>query len=96
MIDKYMGDCVMAVFGMPHSICPNHAEQACLTAIEVEKKVDELKALYKERGLPDINVGTGINTGIAILGNMGSKTRFDYSVIGDAVNLAATIRSNRS
>jgi adenylate cyclase len=91
-IDKYMGDCIMAFWNAPLD-CPNHAEQACLTAIEVEKKVDELKALYKERGLPDINVGTGINTGTCIVGNMGSETRFDYSVIGDAVNLAARLEA---
>jgi adenylate cyclase len=91
-IDKYMGDCIMAFWNAPLD-CPNHAEQACLTAIEVEKKVDELKALYKERGLPDINVGTGINTGTCIVGNMGSETRFDYSVIGDAVNLASRLEA---
>jgi adenylate cyclase len=49
---------------------------------------------YKERGLPDINVGTGVNTGDCIVGNMGSETRFDYSVIGDAVNLSCKTRSD--
>ena len=60
---------------------------------EIEDKVKELKVLYKERGLPDINVGTGVNTGTAIVGNMGSKTRLDYSVVGDAVNLAARLEA---
>jgi adenylate cyclase len=72
---------------------PNHAEMAVKSAIEIEAKTLELKALYKERGLPDINVGTGVNTGTAIIGNMGSTTRFDFSVIGDAVNLAARLEA---
>ena len=63
------------------------------SAIEIEAKTLELKARYKERGLPDINVGTGVNTGTAIVGNMGSTTRFDFSVIGDAVNLAARLEA---
>jgi adenylate cyclase len=71
----------------------DHAEMAVKSAIEIEAKTKELKALYKERGLPDINVGTGVNTGTAIIGNMGSTNRFDYSVIGDAVNLAARLEA---
>ena len=92
MIDKFMGDCIMAVFSAP-IVMENHAEMAVKSAIEIEQKTLELKKLYKERGLPDINVGTGVNTGTAILGNMGSSTRFDYSVIGDAVNLAARLEA---
>jgi adenylate cyclase len=71
----------------------NHAEMAVKSALEIEAKTLELKARYKERGLPDINVGTGVNTGPAIIGNMGSSTRFDFSVIGDAVNLAARLEA---
>ena len=92
MIDKFMGDCCMGVFGAPLDM-KNHAEMAIKTAYEVEQKVIELKKLYKERGLPDINVGTGVNTGTAVVGNMGSETRLDYSVIGDAVNLAARLEA---
>ena len=92
MIDKFMGDCVMCVFNAPLDM-KNHAEMAIKTAYEVEQKVIELKKLYKERGLPDINVGTGVNTGTAVVGNMGSETRLDYSVIGDAVNLAARLEA---
>jgi len=87
-IDKYMGDCIMAFWNAPLP-CENHAEMAVKSAIQIEAKTNELKETYKERGLPDINVGTGINTGDCIVGNMGSESRFDYSVIGDAVNLAA-------
>jgi adenylate cyclase len=92
MIDKFMGDCIMAIFSAPITMV-NHAEMAIKSAMEIEAKTIELKAKYKERGLPDINVGTGVNTGIAIIGNMGSETRFDYSVIGDAVNLAARLEA---
>jgi adenylate cyclase len=91
-IDKYMGDCIMAFWNAPLP-CENHAEMAVLSAMEIEEKTNELKELYSERGLPDINVGTGINTGDCIVGNMGSETRFDYSVIGDAVNLAARLEA---
>ena len=92
MIDKFMGDCIMAVFNAPIDM-PNHAEMAVKSAMEIEAKTKELRALYKERGLPDINVGTGVNTGTAIIGNMGSSIRFDFSVIGDAVNLAARLEA---
>ena len=91
-IDKYMGDCIMAFWNAPLP-CENHAEMAVKSAIEIEVKTNELKDVYKKRGLPDINVGTGVNTGDCIVGNMGSESRFDYSVIGDAVNLAARLEA---
>ena len=91
-IDKYMGDCIMAFWNAPLP-CANHAEMAVKSAIEIEAKTNELKDIYKKRGLPDINVGTGVNTGDCIVGNMGSESRFDYSVIGDAVNLAARLEA---
>ena len=91
-IDKYMGDCIMAFWNAPLK-CDNHAEMAVKSALEIEEKTNELKKIYKSRGLPDINVGTGVNTGDCIVGNMGSESRFDYSVIGDAVNLAARLEA---
>ena len=91
-IDKYMGDCIMAFWNAPLP-CENHAELAVKSAIEIEAKTNELKDIYKVRGLPDINVGTGVNTGDCSVGNMGSESRFDYSVIGDAVNLAARLEA---
>ena len=94
-IDKFMGDCIMAFWNAPLP-CHNHAEMAVKSAIEIEEEVNELKRIYKERGLPDIRVGTGINTGDCIVGNMGSESRFDYSVIGDAVNLAARLEATAS
>ena len=94
-IDKYMGDCIMAFWNAPLP-CNNHAEMAVKSAIEIEEEVNELKRIYEDRGLPDIRVGTGINTGTCIVGNMGSESRFDYSVIGDAVNLAARLEATAS
>jgi adenylate cyclase len=91
-IDKYMGDCIMAFWNAPLS-CENHAEMAVKASIQIEQKTNELRKHYEELGLPPINVGTGINTGDCIVGNMGSETRFDYSVIGDAVNLAARLEA---
>ena len=93
-IDKYMGDCIMAFWNAPLP-CENHAELAIKSAIEIEEATTELNKQFKEQGLdlPPINVGTGVNTGICIVGNMGSETRFDYSVVGDAVNLAARLEA---
>ena len=91
-IDKYMGDCIMAFWNAPLD-CENHAEMAVKTAIQCAEETDKIKAEFKERGLPDINIGSGVNTGTCIVGNMGSEMRLDYSVIGDAVNLAARLEA---
>ena len=91
-IDKYMGDCIMAFWNAPLD-CPNHAEMAVKTSIECAVETDKIKAEFKAKGLPDINIGSGVNTGICIVGNMGSEMRLDYSVIGDAVNLAARLEA---
>tara|TARA_R110000737_G_scaffold353296_1_gene403919 strand:- start:12258 stop:14120 length:1863 start_codon:yes stop_codon:yes gene_type:complete len=91
-IDKYMGDCIMAFWNAPLDN-PNHAEMAVKTAIECAEETEKLKQEFKEKKLPEINIGSGVNTGTCIVGNMGSDTRFDYSVIGDAVNLAARLES---
>ena len=92
-IDKYMGDCIMAFWNAPLD-CEDHAEMAVKTAIECAEETDKIKAEFKERGLPDINIGSGVNTGICIVGNMGSEMRLDYSVIGDSVNLAARLEAS--
>ena len=89
-IDKYMGDCIMAFWNAPLDE-PNHADLAVQTSIEIESEANELIKYLEEKGLPRIDVGIGINTGTCIVGNMGSETRFDYSAIGDAVNLAARL-----
>ena len=81
-IDKYMGDCIMAFWNAPLD-CPNHQEKAILAAYKMREKMRELKLGF--------NIGIGINTGTAVVGNMGSEQRFDYSVLGDAVNLASRL-----
>jgi len=92
-VDKYMGDCIMAFWNAPLD-CENHAEMAVRTSMECAVETENLKAAWKEKGLPEINIGSGVNTGTCIVGNMGSSTRFDYSVIGDAVNLAARLEAS--
>ena len=91
-IDKYMGDCIMAFWNAPLDN-KYHAEMACLSAIEIEQELEIIQNEFKRKNLPSINVGIGINTGDCIVGNMGSVSRFDYSVIGDAVNLAARLEA---
>jgi adenylate cyclase len=91
-IDKYMGDCIMAFWNAPLD-CPNHAEMAVKTSVECAKETVKIKEEFKQKGLPEINIGSGVNTGTCIVGNMGSDMRFDYSVIGDAVNLAARLEA---
>ena len=89
-IDKYMGDCIMAFWNAPLD-CEDHAQKAVDASREISEKADELIKELEEQGLPRIDVGIGINTGECIVGNMGSELRFDYSVIGDAVNLASRL-----
>ena len=91
-IDKYMGDCIMSFWNAPLD-CENHADLAVKSALEVLEATKELNEELKPLNLPPINVGIGISTGECIVGNMGSEIRFDYSVIGDAVNLGARLES---
>ena len=91
-VDKYMGDCIMAFWNAPLP-CENHAEMAVKTSIECAVETEALKQSFMDKGLPEINIGSGVNTGTCIVGNMGSDSRFDYSVIGDAVNLAARLEA---
>jgi len=91
-IDKYMGDCIMAFWNAPLP-CEKHSEMALKSAMEIELLTERLNKDLKEKGLdlPPVVIGTGINTGPCIVGNMGSESRFDYSVVGDAVNLGARL-----
>lgn len=92
-IDKYMGDCIMAFWNAPLDV-DNHAELAVKTALEMQAELKLLNQELSTEGLPTINIGIGINTGEALVGNMGSEQRFDYSVIGDDVNLASRLESS--
>jgi len=91
-VDKFMGDCIMAFWNAPLDT-KDHQMLAVLTAAQMQSELAMLNAQLKEENLPNINIGIGINTGEALVGNMGSDQRFDYSVIGDPVNLAARLES---
>jgi len=85
MVDKYIGDAMMAIFNAPINL-PNHETLAVLCAEEIQENI-------KKADL-SVEIGIGVNTGYAVIGNMGSNTRFDYTAIGDAVNLAARLESS--
>ncbi|MEK7389098.1 MAG: adenylate/guanylate cyclase domain-containing protein [Elusimicrobiota bacterium] len=95
-IDKYMGDCIMAFWNAPMDV-PDHARRACAAALAMHGRLAELNALWQEqaksagRRLPLIEIGTGLNTGPCVVGNMGSTLRVDYTVLGDDVNLASRL-----
>jgi adenylate cyclase len=89
-IDKYMGDCVMAFWGAPVDI-PNHAFLSVKTAMEMANAVRKLNEEHRAKGIPEIGVGIGLNTGTMCVGDMGSHLRRSYTVIGDSVNLGSRL-----
>lgn len=96
-LDKYIGDAVVAMFGAPVRL-PDHAYRACVTALNVQRKLDELRAKWTAEGRwPELvchmRSRIGLNTGTCVIGNMGSRTRFNYTMMGDDVNLAARMES---
>jgi len=90
-IDKYMGDCVMAFWGAPAQT-NNHAHQAVLAALDMVDALAEINQVQHRLGLPDVQVGIGINTGMMCVGDMGSDIRRSYTAVGDAANLAARLQ----
>jgi len=89
-IDKYMGDCVMAFWGAPVET-PDHAVLAVKSAISMAHAVRGINDEHRSRGLPEIGIGIGLNTGVMCVGDMGSNIRRAYTVIGDSVNLGARL-----
>ncbi|MBN1540938.1 adenylate/guanylate cyclase domain-containing protein [candidate division KSB1 bacterium] len=89
-LDKFIGDEIMALFGAPYSFA-DHAERACIAALEMVKKLEFLKKEKNDGGNSLFQIGIGINTGKVIVGNLGSSQLFDYTVIGDHVNIGARL-----
>ena len=92
MVDKYIGDAMMAIFNAPLDL-QNHSKIALDCAVDILQNIEDLNKELEADGLPNIAIGIGVNTGEAIIGNMGSESRFDYTAIGDAVNIAARLES---
>jgi adenylate cyclase len=97
-LDKYIGDAVVAMFGAPVEL-EQHAFNACLTSQLVQQRLDELREKWKSEGdkwpklVHEMRTRIGLNTGMCMIGNMGSRTRFNYTMMGDNVNLAARMES---
>ncbi|HEY0946981.1 MAG TPA: adenylate/guanylate cyclase domain-containing protein [Opitutaceae bacterium] len=97
-LDKYIGDAVVAMFGAPIAL-PDHAYRACIASLRVHAKIGELRAKWQAEGdrWPEVvrtmQSRIGLNSGLATIGNMGSRTRFNYTMMGDNVNLAARMES---
>ena len=92
LLDKYIGDAIMAVWGAPLSQ-PDHAYLACKTGLEMMEELAELRRRWEasDENIPYIDIGIGLNSGPMVVGNMGSLTRFDYTVMGDSVNLGSRL-----
>jgi len=92
MLDKYTGDGLVAVFGAPLPQ-PDHALRACRAALAMQGELAPVQQRWSRPDLPPLEIGVGINTGSMIIGNMGSKERFSYTVIGDEANLGARLEA---
>ena len=92
MVDKYIGDAMMAIFNAPIDQ-DFHENKAIDCAVDIQRNMESLNIELMDRGIPAVAIGIGINTGYAVIGNMGSESRFDYTAIGDAVNIGARLES---
>jgi adenylate cyclase len=89
-LDKYIGDAVMAFWGAPFEE-EGHAARGCNAALEMMKRMRELQKEWESQGKPKLEIGIGLNTGVASVGNMGSALRYGYTALGDAVNLSSRL-----
>ena len=89
-LDKYIGDAVMAFWGAPFEE-PGHAARACNTALKMMERVREMQKKWESEGKPHLDIGIGLNTGVASVGNMGSVLRYGYTALGDTVNLSSRL-----
>ncbi len=92
MVDKYVGDCIMALYNVPLED-PDHAARAVHTALEFQRRTQIMSARWEARLGVQVKNGVGINTGVAVVGTMGSRQRLEYTAIGDTVNLGARLES---
>jgi adenylate cyclase len=92
ILDKFVGDEIMALFGTPVPL-PNHARNACKGALRMRETMNELQEAWAAEGKEGFEIGIGINTGSAVVGNLGSEQIFDYTAIGDTINLGARLES---
>jgi adenylate cyclase len=92
VVDKYIGDGLMVLFGAPVEQ-PNHAERASRAAVEMVERVHELRPRWTELEFPEMRIGIGVHTGIAVVGAVGSKSRLDYTAHGDTINVTSRIES---
>lgn len=90
MLDKYIGDAMMALFNTPVAL-DDHPDRAVQAALDMVAALGEINRQFEAQGLPRVDMGVGINSGLCVVGNMGSKVRFEYTAIGDAVNLASRL-----
>ncbi len=91
-VDKFLGDTLMAEFGAPLP-SPNHAELAVRAALKMQRRLLDLQKQWERVGVPPLHCQIGIHTGLAVIGNLGSREVCDYTVLGEAVNLAARLRA---
>src|SRR6185312_13651596 len=91
-IDKYVGDLMMAFWGAPLTD-HKHAEHALLAALEMQETLCAIQPLLAQKNWPEIQMGIGVNTGLMNVGDMGSKFRLNYTVLGERVNIASRVES---
>jgi adenylate cyclase len=89
-VDKFEGDAIIAFFGAPIDF-KDHATRTCYAALDMQKRLAQLRSIWKKNGRHELFMRIGINTGEVTVGNMGSENRFDYTMIGDPVNVAARL-----
>src|SRR5262249_15887623 len=89
-LDKYIGDAVMAFWGAPFEES-GHAAKACQTALRMMDRMREMQKVWEAEGKPHLDIGIGLNTGVASVGNMGSALRYGYTALGDTVNLSSRL-----
>ncbi len=90
VVDKFIGDAIMAFWGAPLEQ-PEHAKMACLTSLEMMKELKKLQEMWRKEGTPEIKIGIGLNSGPAVIGNMGSYERLSYTAMGDTINLGSRL-----